>query len=91
MSQDKQMCFRIDEKLLKEAQHKAKSQFGIPLSALIKLFLRAFITQKGIGFYVGDEDLRKKFTSWILKTDLQRSRKGCFPLPGPNIKDIFEI
>ncbi|OGC81098.1 MAG: hypothetical protein A2788_01225 [Candidatus Abawacabacteria bacterium RIFCSPHIGHO2_01_FULL_46_8] len=81
----------LDYELYQLAKEKCKAQFGIGLSPLIKMFLRAFVTQRGIGFYVGDDDLCKLFNSWLVKKKMERGRKGCAPLPGPKLSDIYEL
>lgn len=50
-----------------------------------------FVTQKGVGFYVGDEDLTRLFNRWLRKKYFEQGRKGCAPLPGPKLKDLFEL
>lgn len=91
MSKQKQLSVRINSDLYKMAQNKCKEQFGIGLSPLIKIFLRTFVSQRGIGFYVGDDDLRDLFRRWISKKRLEKGRKGCAPLPGPLLRDVYEI
>lgn len=71
MPKQQQLNIRIDYKLYKMAKNKCKTQFGIGLSSLIKIFLKSFVTQKGVGFYVGDEDLCKLFRSWLGKKTLE--------------------
>lgn len=89
--QQKQITIRIDKELYSMAKNKCKSQFGIGLSPLIKIFLRSFVTQKGVGFYVGNDDLCKLYSQWLGKKSLEKHRKGCAPLPGPKLKDLFRL
>ena len=91
MAKQQQMTIRMDYKLYQMAKNKCKTQFGIGLSPLIKIFLKSFVTQKGVGFYVGDDDLCKLFTRWLGKKKMERYRKGCAPLPGPRLKDLYEL
>jgi len=86
-----QLTIRMDAQLYKLAKNKCNNQFGIGLSPLIKFFLKAFVTQKGIGFFVGDDDLCKLFNMWLTRKKLEINRKGCAPLPGPRLKDLYEL
>lgn len=91
MSKQKQVSIRMDYELYERAKHKCKTHFGIGLSPLIKIFLKSFVTQKGVGFYVGDDDLCKMFTRWLRKKTMEQGRKGCASLPGPRLKDLYEL
>jgi len=86
-----QMNIRMDKDLYEQAKHKCNAQFGIGLSPLVKVFLKSFVTQKGVGFYVGDEDLSHLFNNWLRKKSLEKNRKGCAPLPWPHLKDLYEL
>jgi hypothetical protein len=81
----------MDTGLYQMAKDKCKAKFGIGLSPLIKIFLKAFVTQRGVGFYIGDDDLCKMFSRWLGKKMMEKNRKGCAPLPGPQLKDIYEL
>jgi len=87
----KQMLIVLDEELYKAAKYKCKDKFGIGLTPLIKIFLKSFVTQKGVGFYVGDDDIRDLFSSWLSKKKLEKGREGCAPLPGPRLKDLYDL
>ena len=89
--QQQQITIRMNRDLYKMAKDKCKNQLGISLSPFIKIFLKAFVTQRGIGFYVGDHDLRLLIRGWIGKKRLEINRKGCAPLAGPLLKDIFDL
>lgn len=89
--QEQKFCFRINKNLLDSAKQKAKNRLDLPLSSLIKMFLTSFVNQRGVGFYVGDEDLCHLFNRWIHKKRLEKYRKGCAPLPGPKLKDLFDL
>lgn len=91
MPKQRQLTVRMDEQLYKIAKNKCKTQLGIGLSPLIKIFLKSFVTQKGVGFFVGDHDLRELFSDWLRKKQLEIGRKGCAPLPGPRLKDLYEL
>jgi len=89
--QQHQFNIRLNYDLYIKAKSKCKNEFGIGLGPLIKIFLKSFVTQKGIGFYVGDDDLRKLFRNWLHKKQMEQWRKGCAPLPGPRLKDLYEL
>ena len=54
-SSEARITIRIDKELNERAQFKCKTLFGIGLSTLMKLFLKSFVSQKNVGFYVGDD------------------------------------
>lgn len=91
MIKQQQLTIRMDSNLYDLAKNKCKRQFGIGLSPLIKVFLKSFVTQRGIGFYIGDDDLCVLFNRWLGKKRAERGRKGCAPMPGPRLKDIYEL
>ena len=82
------MHIRVDEELHKMAKKKCKDQFNIGLAPLIKIFLKSFVTQNGVGFYVGDEDLCRVFNRWLHK---KREEKYAPKVPGPRLKDIYDL
>lgn len=61
----KNLTVRIEKTLFDNAMKKCKTKFGISLSALIKVFLASFTSQKGVGFYVGDDDICQLFERWL--------------------------
>ena len=87
----KQIIIRLDPKLYLMVKMKCKNQLGIGLSPLIKMFLKSFVTQRGVGFYVGDDDLCRLFSDWLMKKRMEIGRKGCAPMPGPRLKDIYDL
>ena len=91
MKKQRQLNIRINEDLYEAAKQKCEDQFGIPLSNLVKLFLRSFISQRGVGFYVGDDDLCKLFQKWFTKKSLMNTRKGGQYYAGPYLKDLFKL
>lgn len=92
MSKLKQINIRLDEELYQMVKLKCSRNLGIGISPLIKIFLRAFVTQKGVGFYVGDEDLCTLFDKWLRKKKLEQYRgKKCAPLSGPRLKDLYDL
>ena len=91
MPKQRQLTIRLDPKLYLMAKSKCKNQFGIGLSPLIKIFLKSFVTQKGVGFYVGDDDLCELFSDWLRKKRMEKDRKGCAPLLGPRLRDLYDL
>ena len=86
-----QISITLDADLKEFAQYKCRKILGIGLSPLIKIFLRTFVTQKGIGFYVGDDDLCQLIHRWFTKKEFEIGRKGCAPMRGPRLRDIYEL
>lgn len=91
MIKQKQLTVRVDEDLYEAAKLKCKDKFGIGLSPLIKVFLKSFISQKGVGFWMGDEDLCKLFNRWLYKKKIEQKGFDCDPVPGPRLKDIYQL
>jgi hypothetical protein len=91
MAPQKQITIRLDPELYRQVKYKCKTQFGIGMSPLIKFFLKAFVTQRGIGFYVGDDDLCYLFNRWLGKKQYESKQKGGTPFPGPRLKDLYEL
>lgn len=91
MPKKRQLNIKLDEDLYRMVKLKCNRNLGIGVAPLIQIFLRAFITQKGIGFYVGDDDLCHLIYRWLEKKKLEQGRKGCAPLSGPRLKDLYEL
>lgn len=91
MTKQVQLTIRMDEELYELAKQKCQEKFGIGLSPLVKVFLKAFVTQRGVGFFIGDEDFCKIFNRWLGKKEMEKYRKGCAPLPGPRLKDLYDL
>ena len=91
MDKQKQLTVRMDAKLYEMAQNKCYGQFGIGLSPLIKVFLKSFVTQRGVGFYVGDDDLCALFSKWLTKKSLDKGKIGGTHLYGPFLKDLYHL
>lgn len=87
----KKITITLDEELYNRVKYKCNEQMGMPMSPLIKMFLRAFVSQSGVSFVVGDQDLKKLFNHWIVKKSTEIERRGCAPLPGPRLKDLFQL
>ena len=86
----KQLNIRLNEDLYEMAQDKCYGQFGIGLSST---------SQRGVGFYIGDDDLCKLFSRWLYKQSWSkaefrkewRKRRIGTPVPGPRLKDIYNL
>jgi hypothetical protein len=91
MTQQRQMTIRLNPELYKQAKEKCKEKFGIGLSPLIKVFLKSFVTQSGVGFYIGDANLCEMFNHWLWKKGMEKHKKGRTPTPGPRLKDLYEL
>ncbi|MBP9771208.1 hypothetical protein KBC97_03530 [Candidatus Gracilibacteria bacterium] len=95
----KKLTIVMNSDLYEMAQDKCYGQFGIGLSSLIKVFLKAFTSQRGVGFYIGDDDLCKLFSRWLYKQSWSkaefrkewRKRRIGTPVPGPRLKDIYNL
>ena len=87
----KQVNIKLNKELYEKVKNKCTFQLGIGLSPLIKIFLTSFISQKGLGLYIGDEYLSNIVSRWIRKKKLQIYRKGSAPLPGPLLKEIYDL
>lgn len=91
MKNQKQLTVRMDADLYTMAQDKCYSKFGIGLSPLIKVFLKSFITQKGVGFFVGDDDLCNLFAKWLMKKRSDKGKKSGSHIYGPYLKDLYDL
>lgn len=90
MSKSRQINVRIDAELYRNAKWKAE-KIGFPLATLVRVFLKSFTTQAGVGFYIGDQDLAKLFNNWMGKKQLENAGSGRLNASGPRLKDIFEL
>ena len=92
MSKKRQINIQLDDELYQQVRHKCKNRFGIGISPLIKIFLKSFVTQRGVGFYVGDEDLCELFARWLSKKQWEKGLpKNAFRFPQPRLKDLYEL
>jgi hypothetical protein len=95
----KKLTIVMNSDLYEMAQDKCYEQFGIGLSSLIKVFLKAFVSQSGVGFYIGDDDLCHLFSRWLAKQSWGkaefrrewRKRRIGTPFQGPRLKDIYNL
>ncbi|MBU0705633.1 hypothetical protein KJ657_04045 [Patescibacteria group bacterium] len=90
MAKPKQITIRLDAELFGHAKWKA-DKLGLPLATLIRVFLKAMTTQRGAGFYIGDQDLAQLFNQWMDKRQFEKMRGGRVAVIGPRLKDIFEL
>jgi len=90
MTKYKQISIRLDAALYETAKWKAK-KLGLPLGTLIRVFLKALCTQRGAGFYIGDQDLAQLFNRWMDKKQFEKMHGGRVAVIGPRLKDIFEL
>ncbi len=90
MAKYKQLTIRLDHEVHRNAKWKA-DKLGLPLATLVRVFLKAFSTQRGAGFYIGDQDLAHLFNKWMDKRQFEKMRGGRVAVIGPRLKDIFEL
>ena len=90
MSKHKQISIRLDAALYETAKWKA-DKLGLPLGTLIRVFLKAMCTQRGVGFYIGDHDLAQLFNRWMNKKQFEKYRGERVAVIGSRLKDIFEL
>ena len=86
----KQLTIRTDHETYRVAKWKA-DKLGLPLATLLRVFLKAFISQRGVGFYVGDQDLAHLVNRWMDKKQFEKMHGGRVAVIGPRLKDIFEL
>lgn len=95
----KKLTILMNGDLYDEAQEKCYCKLGIALSSLVKVFLKAFVSQRGVGFYIGDDDLCHLFSRWLMKKSWDkdeyrrdwRKRKAGMPDRGPRLKDLYNL
>jgi antitoxin component of RelBE/YafQ-DinJ toxin-antitoxin module len=85
-----QLTIRMDSELHKKAMDKCKNEFDMCLGTLVKLFLKSFISQKGIGFHIGDEEFYKKLNSWLSKKQFEKYRGVHYPFLGPTLGELYD-
>ena len=81
----------MDEALYKTVKEKCNKRLGITVSTLVKIFLKSFATQRGVGFYIGDEDLCALFNRWMSKRQFEKARGGRVAVIGPRLKDLYNL
>ena len=90
MAKPKQLTIRVDRETYEAAKWKA-DKLGLPLATLVRVFLKAFTTQRGVGFYIGDQDLAQIFNKWMDKKQFEDMHGGRVACIGPRLKDVFEL
>jgi antitoxin component of RelBE/YafQ-DinJ toxin-antitoxin module len=91
MSKKVTITIRLDEDLFKEAKYKADKILCMPLATLIRVFLKAFTTQKGIGFFVGEQDLVELINKWIHHRQFERESEKRYTIHNNRLRDIFDL
>jgi len=89
MQKEIQMAIRLPKELHQKATYKCKNEFYICLSTLIKLFLKSFVSEKGIGFHIGDNEFYQLFNRWLRKKEFETDRKTHYPGLGPTLKELY--
>ncbi len=90
MLKEKRLTIRLRGELYDQVKNKCQV-LGIGVTPLIKIFLRSFVTQQGVGFYVGNDDLCSLLARWFYKKAMQKGREGCAPSSGPRLKDLYQL
>lgn len=85
------LAIRINDDLYEFARRKCHAKFGIGLSSLIKIFLTSFVTQSGVGFYVGDDDLCDLFGKWLIHKKGDRGPRNGFRGYRTYLKDMYDL
>ena len=91
MKKKKKLTIVLDEDLYDIVKYKADKQLCMPLATLVRVFLKSFATQKGVGFFVGDQDLKELINKWVRHRDFERARDGRVTLNNVRLKDIFDL
>jgi len=91
MSKKITITIRLDEDLYKQAKYKSDKKLCMPLATLVRVFLKAFVTQTGVGFFVGNNDLTDLINKWVRHRDFERSRDGRLTIHNMKLRDIFNL
>jgi len=92
MSKKFAITIRLDEELYRQAKHKADKELCMPLATLLRVFLKAFVTQAGVGFFVGNHDLAELINKWVRHRKFERSRNTRLNLNNSyRLRDIFDL
>jgi DNA-binding transcriptional regulator GbsR (MarR family) len=87
----KKITILLEDKLHQNAKQKCKEKFNISLSALIKVFLASFTSQKGVGFYIGDDDICQLFERWLREKAERKVNPNGFAVYRPRLKDLYDL
>ncbi|MFH1012688.1 MAG: hypothetical protein V1760_02980 [Candidatus Peregrinibacteria bacterium] len=90
MPKQAQLTVRMNSELYQKAKLKCKDEFDMALSTLVKLFLKSFVSQRGIGFHIGDDQFYDLFNKWLRKKQFEKDRKVHYPFLGPRLKDLYD-
>lgn len=92
MSKKVTITVRLDEDLYKQAKFKSDKRLCMPLATLLRVFLKAFVSQRGVGFFVGDHDLTELINKWVRHREFERSRNTRLNIYNSHkLKDIFDL
>ncbi len=89
--EQKRLNFLIDAELYKQFKSKCNMKYNITMSALLKVFIKSFVTQDGVGFVIGDQNLRRKFNSWLLKREAQKWPNSDGTFLDTRLKDLYDL
>lgn len=87
----KKLTVQMDAKLYDKAMRKAKGEFGVPLSSIIKLYLHAFISQRGAGFLVADQEMAQRFDCYLNRKECERKYGKGARVPGPRLTKLYKF
>ena len=87
----KQITIRLEDDLHQKAKQKCKNKYNITLSSLIKVFLASFASQKGIGFYIGDDDICQLFNRWLELKYERKVHPNGFRVYPPRLQDLYDL
>ena len=87
----KKITIILEDNLHKKANQKCKEKFNITLASLIKVFLVSFTSQKGVGFYVGDDDICQLFERWLREKQERKTNPNGFKVYPPRLKDLYDL
>lgn len=75
MDTEVKITIRIDATLNERAAQKIHGLFGIGLSTFVKIFLKSFVDQKNIGFYMGDHEFNEGMARPLRKRQVGAMRR----------------
>lgn len=91
MSKQVTITIRLDEDLYKQAKIKADKKLCMPLATLVRVFLKAFVTQSGVGFFVGNHDLTELINKWVSHRKFEKMHGGRVNMNYIKLRDIFDL
>lgn len=87
----KRLNFVLDAELHEQFKHKCKGKYNLTMSALLKVFIKSFVTQDGVSFVVGEPNLRQKFNRWLLKREVQKGPNSRGTFLNTRLKDLYDL